>query len=67
MFNKKLFFFLSILIFTQAIYISFVFSTEREKYLYFTEIDGLPRNITTCIEQDIYGYIWIGTGNGIAR
>lgn len=43
------------------------FAAEQERYLHFTEIDGLPRNITTCIEQDKYGYLWIGTSNGIAR
>lgn len=43
------------------------FSAEQERYLHFTEIDGLPRNITTCLEQDKYGYVWIGTNNGIAR
>ncbi len=43
------------------------FSAEQERYLHFTEVDGLPRNITTCIEQDQYGYLWIGTSNGIAR
>ena len=43
------------------------FAAEQERYLHFTEIDGLPRNITTCIEQDEYGYLWIGTTNGIAR
>ena len=42
-------------------------SFDREKYLHFTETDGLPRNIATCVEQDNFGYIWIGTGNGIAR
>ncbi len=42
-------------------------SANQERYLYFTEIDGLPRNITTCLEQDQYGYVWIGTNNGIAR
>ncbi|HEY9124970.1 MAG TPA: two-component regulator propeller domain-containing protein, partial [Bacteroidales bacterium] len=44
-----------------------IFSTEQEKYLHFTEVDGLPRNITTCIEQDQYGYLWTGTTNGIAQ
>lgn len=43
------------------------FSIERDKYLYFNDIDGLPRNIVTSIEQDKYGYTWIGTGNGISR
>ncbi len=44
-----------------------VISIGQEKYLHFTEVDGIPRNITTCIEQDRYGYIWIGTTNGVAR
>jgi len=43
------------------------FAIERDKYLYFTDVEGLPRNIVTCIEQDKYGYTWIGTGNGISR
>jgi signal transduction histidine kinase/DNA-binding response OmpR family regulator/ligand-binding sensor domain-containing protein len=42
-------------------------SAEQERYVHFTEIDGLPRNITTCLEQDEYGYLWIGTTNGVAR
>ncbi len=42
-------------------------SAEQERYLHFTEVDGLPRNITTCLEQDEFGYLWIGTSNGIAR
>ena len=37
------------------------------KLLHLSEIDGLPRNITTCIEKDQYGYLWIGTVSGIAR
>lgn len=55
------------LFFIHVVGLSSLFSVEREKYLHFTDIDGLPRNITTCIEQDKYGYTWIGTGNGIAR
>jgi signal transduction histidine kinase/DNA-binding response OmpR family regulator/ligand-binding sensor domain-containing protein len=42
-------------------------SAEQERFMHFTEIDGLPRNIITCLEQDQYGYLWIGTTNGIAR
>jgi signal transduction histidine kinase/DNA-binding response OmpR family regulator/ligand-binding sensor domain-containing protein len=42
-------------------------SADQERYVHFTEIDGLPRNITKCLEQDEYGYLWIGTANGIAR
>nr|HPR60150.1 ATP-binding protein [Prolixibacteraceae bacterium] len=43
------------------------FSASTERFLHYTEVDGLPRNITTCVEQDQYGYIWIGTNNGVAR
>ena len=50
-----------------VIYISNNFCSGQEKYLHFTEVNGLPRNITTCLEQDKYGYLWIGTGNGIVR
>lgn len=44
-----------------------VYAIDREKILFFNDIDGLPRNIVTCVEQDTYGYTWIGTGNGISR
>jgi len=43
------------------------FSVGQERYLHFTEVDGLPRNIISCLAQDRYGYVWIGTNNGIAR
>ncbi|WP_162304382.1 hybrid sensor histidine kinase/response regulator [Maribellus luteus] len=45
----------------------FSFSIERTKAIYFTDKEGLPRNIATCFVQDNYGYKWIGTGNGISR
>ena len=43
------------------------YSVTRDKYLYYTDVDGLPRNIVTSIEQDEFGYTWIGTRSGIAR
>ncbi|MDD3688374.1 MAG: two-component regulator propeller domain-containing protein, partial [Bacteroidales bacterium] len=43
------------------------FSISSERILQFTEIEGLPRNIANSLAQDQYGYIWIGTNNGIAR
>lgn len=30
-------------------------------------IDGLPDNNINAITQDKYGFIWIGTSNGLAR
>lgn len=38
--------------------------------LYFSTLsvrDGLPSNIIAGIAQDKYGFLWIGTGNGLAR
>lgn len=59
---KKIIIYIGLLLYTFS-----SFATEQERYLHFTEVDGLPRNITTCLEQDKYGYLWIGTTNGIAR
>ena len=61
-FNKNCWVCLGIILF-----VFYRFSSGQEKYLHFTEINGLPRNITNCLEQDKYGYLWIGTGNGIVR
>jgi len=61
-------FYKKLLIFTGILLHSFCcFSAEQERYLHFTEVDGLPRNNTTCLEKDQYGYLWIGTSNGVAR
>jgi Signal transduction histidine kinase len=60
--RKKLFVFSFLFWFAFSGYV-----TGQERFLHFTEVDGLPRNITTCMEQDQYGYLWIGTTNGIAR
>lgn len=60
--NKKLIIFSGIILFAVS-----SFSAEQERYLHFTEVDGLPRNIATCLAQDQYGYLWIGTANGVAR
>jgi signal transduction histidine kinase/DNA-binding response OmpR family regulator/ligand-binding sensor domain-containing protein len=60
--NRKLILFCGMLLLANS-----SFSAELERYLHFTETDGLPRNITTCLKQDQYGYLWIGTSNGIAR
>ncbi len=44
-----------------------IFALEGKKIIYFTDRDGLPRNIVSCYVQDKYGYGWVGTGNGIAQ
>jgi len=63
---RKFFHISLIIIVIQSLIPAQVYSVDRKKFSYFTDIDGLPRNITTCIEQDLYGYVWIGTGNGLA-
>jgi signal transduction histidine kinase/DNA-binding response OmpR family regulator/ligand-binding sensor domain-containing protein len=51
----------------QMLFVCFALASESGQFIYFTDIDGLPRNVTTCLEQDKYGYLWVGTSNGIAR
>ena len=29
--------------------------------------DGLPQDSVTCFAQDMKGFIWVGTDNGLAR
>jgi ligand-binding sensor domain-containing protein len=43
---------------------SFAFEGQT---IYYTDIDGLPLNIVKCTTQDVFGYTWIGTINGIAN
>ena len=33
----------------------------------FTSEDGLPQSYVYSITQDVHGYLWVGTGNGLAR
>ena len=34
---------------------------------HFTESDGLPQSLITCVTQDSKGYIWISSWNGLSR
>ena len=34
---------------------------------HFTESDGLPQSLITCVMQDSKGYIWISSWNGLSR
>ena len=34
---------------------------------HFTESDGLPQSLITCVIQDSKGYIWISSWNGLSR
>ncbi|MEI7981842.1 MAG: two-component regulator propeller domain-containing protein [Bacteroidota bacterium] len=43
---------------------------NRKQALYFTHLkreNGLPSNEVNCFIQDLQGYIWIGTSNGLVR
>ena len=47
----------------------FVFSARSQYFpeKLFTVDDGLPQSIITTIVKDAYGYLWIGTNEGMAR
>jgi len=39
-------------------------------YYYFSQYqitEGLPSNVVSCAAQDAYGFLWVGTGNGVCR
>lgn len=40
---------------------------EEENFVRYTTRDGLSDNYITCLQQDDWGYIWIGTDNGLNR
>ena len=33
----------------------------------FTESNGQPQDLVTCVTQDTKGYIWISSWNGLSR
>lgn len=37
------------------------------KIQHFTESDGLPQGIVTCVTQDAKGYVWLSSWNGLSR
>ena len=47
-----------------------VFSMKAEMYYYFdhvTTADGLPSNTIYCTMQDMNGFMWIGSRDGLSR
>ena len=43
------------------------FDPLTEQFSYYTTQDGLPSNRIFGIAQDEFGYLWLSTGNGLAR
>ena len=43
------------------------YATPLIKFNYFTNEDGLSDNFCDCIYEDSYGYIWIGTNDGLNK
>ncbi|MCQ2144528.1 MAG: response regulator [Bacteroidales bacterium] len=46
------------------------YAADAARYYYFNRFstfDGLPNNSISCTAQDHYGFIWIGTKDGICR
>jgi ligand-binding sensor domain-containing protein len=44
-----------------------VVANGRSHIIYYSDKEGLPRNIVSSFISDKYGYGWVGTGNGVAR
>lgn len=44
-----------------------VLSQLNQLFTYYNQVQGLPDNNVKAIAQDKYGYIWIGTENGLTR
>ena len=45
----------------------FVSKPLSAKIRHFTEDDGLPQGIVTCVVQDAKGYVWVSSWNGLSR
>lgn len=45
-------------------------SAPQAPYYYFSRYqvsNGMPSNSVSCCVQDRYGFVWVGTGNGVCR
>src|SRR6185436_11563931 len=48
--------------------ISFVTATAQEYLIQrLTVSDGLPSDRVSCVYEDSYGYLWVGSSNGLGR
>jgi len=66
-FRKSLLFFISLLL-AHTIYGQAIFEIDKDTITRFERINvdkGLSSNEVTCFHQDNYGFIWVGTQNGL--
>ncbi|MEO6612086.1 MAG: histidine kinase [Chitinophagaceae bacterium] len=61
--TKKRFLFLACLLFARLSFAQF----EDSSFIHYTIRDGLSDNYINALEQDDWGYIWIGTESGLNR
>ena len=54
-------------IITLIITLTLVGARASTSVRHFTESDGLPQSLITCVIQDSKGYIWISSWNGLSR
>ncbi|MDM8529686.1 two-component regulator propeller domain-containing protein [Anaerolineales bacterium HSG25] len=43
------------------------FDRENERFIHFTQKDGLPGDAVYAIQEDSQGFLWLGTGQGLSR
>lgn len=46
---------------------SVVFSQSNKQFMHLDKEDGLANNSVNAIFQDSYGYLWVGTWNGLSK
>lgn len=55
----------SVLLFSSILTVACIAQPLQDDYVLYTERDGLPHNNVLCLLQDSYGFLWIGTYNGL--
>lgn len=53
--------------FALVLTLSAVAQSSKSRFQHLTIEDGLPQNMVDCMLQDSYGFVWIGTWNGLSR
>ncbi|HWJ25255.1 MAG TPA: two-component regulator propeller domain-containing protein, partial [Flavisolibacter sp.] len=44
-----------------------LYDEKKQRFISFTEENGLANNVINSIQEDIYGYLWLSTKKGISR